>query len=182
MKEKKHSAVLQKISSVSKGFATSPGGGLPLGRHTLLIGRPRRRGKNRPSRSRCSLRAAPRTTARPGIFVAFEEMRAPGIGQRGGHLAGTCGSSEEADLFSSSMPPWRPDVVKSGAFESHRAARGAGGESGADGAKLIVFDAIDVAAGPARRSGGGNAGSLYRLHEMARAPRVDGAYLTTKID
>jgi circadian clock protein KaiC len=40
MNEKKHSAVMEKISSGIEGFDDITGGGLPLGRTTLLMGGP----------------------------------------------------------------------------------------------------------------------------------------------
>ena len=169
MNGKKHAAVLEKISSGIEGFDDITCGGLPLGADDAADGRCRVPGR-RSSRSR-SLVSATAHHGTPGIFVAFEENARRVVGQRGDLWLEYARAGEEADCFSST-PACASDVVKSGAFDLTGLLAALEAKAGEMGAKLIVFDAIDVLLSllddPAAECR-----ELYRLHEWLIAPRAD---------
>ena len=167
---------LEKISSGIEGFDDITAGGLPRRRTTLLMGGPGC-GKTVLSRSRCWSMAP--THGTPGIFVAFEE-NARRVVANAESFGWNMRELERKRLFFMNAHV-RPDVVKAGAFDLTGLLLAALEAKAREmGAKLIVFDAIDVLLSllddPAAECR-----ELYRLHEWLMRHELTGI-LTTKVE
>jgi circadian clock protein KaiC len=175
MNEKKRSEVLDKISSGIEGFDDITFGGLPLGRTTLLMGGP---GSGKTVLALQILTGATTHHGTPGIFVAFEE-NARRVAANGEAFGWDIRGLEKKQLFFIDACV-RADVVKSGAFDLTGLLAALEAKAGQMGAKLIVFDAIDVLLNllddPAAESR-----ELYRLHEWLTLHNLTGI-LTAKVE
>src|SRR5277367_3346771 len=139
MNEKKHLAVMEKISSGIEGFDDITCGGLPLGRTTLLMGGP---GSGKTVLALQVLVSATTHYGTPGIFVAFEE-NAHRVSANGEKFGWKMRELEEKQIFFIDAC-LRSDVVKSGVFDLTGLLAALEAKASQIGAKLIVFDAIDV--------------------------------------
>ncbi len=175
MIDKKSMDILEKISSGIEGFDDITGGGLPRGGTTLLMGGP---GCGKTVLALQILVSATTHHGTPGIFVAFEE-NARRVSANGQKFGWKMRDLEEKQLFfiDASL---RSDVVKSGVFDLTGLLAALEAKSKQIGAKLIVFDAIDVLLSllddPAAESR-----ELYRLHEWLLRHELTGI-LTAKIE
>jgi circadian clock protein KaiC len=175
MNEKKHSAVMEKISSGIEGFDDITGGGLPLGRTTLLMGGP---GCGKTVLALQMLVSATTHHGTPGIFVAFEE-NARRVSANGETFGWNMRALEKKQLFFIDAC-LRSGVIKSGAFDLTGLLAALEAKALEMGAKLIVFDAIDVLLSllddPAAECR-----ELYRLHEWLMLRGLTGI-ITAKIE
>lgn len=165
---------LEKISSGIEGFDDLTGGGLPLRRTTLLMGGP---GCGKTVFALQMLVGATRHGT-PGIFVAFEE-NARRVAENAASFGWNLDGLQKEQLFFVDAA-LRPDVVKAGAFDLTGLLAGLEAKAREMGAKLIVFDAIDVLLSllddPVAESR-----ELYRLHDWLARQELTGV-LTTKIE
>ena len=175
MSGRKRAEPLQKISSGIEGLDDITCGGLPLRRTTLLMGGP---GCGKTVFALQMLVNAAAHHSTPGIFVAFEEDARR--------------VSANAESFGWNMPELEEkmlyfvdacldaDVVKAGAFDLAGLLAGLEAKAKEMGAKLIVFDAIDVLLSllddPAAECR-----ELYRLHKWLSKNELTGI-VTTKIE
>jgi circadian clock protein KaiC len=175
MNEKKRSEPLEKISSGIEGFDDITRGGLPLGRTTLLMGGP---GSGKTVLALQILVGATTHHGTPGIFVAFEE-NARRVAANGETFGWDIRGLEKKQLFFVDAC-LRSDVVKSGSFDLTGLLAAVEAKASEMGARLIVFDAIDVLLGllddPSAESR-----ELYRLHEWLTSHNLTGI-LTTKVE
>ena len=139
MSDKKHADVLEKISTGIEGFDDITVGGLPLRRTTLLMGGP---GCGKTVLALQMLVSGAKQHRTPGIFVAFEE-NARQVSANAGAFGWDMPELEKKHLFFVDAC-MRSDVVKSGAFDLTGLLAGLEAKARAMGAKVIVFDAIDV--------------------------------------
>ncbi len=162
-----HVAVAKAPTGIA-GFDEITGGGLPLGRTTLLIGGP---GSGKTIFAMQFLLSGIRECAQPGIFVAFEETSErirtnfDGFGWKFGDLpAGTL-------FFLDAQPA--PDLIQSGTFDLSGMLAALEAKAVAMGAQRIVFDALDIVlallpdAASQRRE-------VYRLHAWLLARGLTG--------
>ncbi len=167
--------VLEKLSSGIEGFDDITGGGLPLGRTTLLLGGP---GSGKTVLALQVLVSATTHHGTPGIFVAFEE-NARRVSANGEKFGWKMRELEEKQIFFIDAC-LRSDVVKSGVFDLTGLLAALEAKANEIGAKLIVFDAIDVLLSllddPATEYR-----ELYRLHEWLLGHELTGI-LTTKVE
>ncbi len=175
MSAKSRKDPLEKISSGIAGFDDITGGGLPCRRTTLLMGGP---GCGKTVVALQMLVSAARDQGAPGIFVAFEEG-ARRVAANGQAFGWNIPELEKKQLFFVDAA-MRSDVVKSGAFDLTGLLAGLGAKAQEMGAKLVVFDAIDVLLSllddpVAERC------ELHRLHEWLKLQELTGI-LTTKIE
>lgn len=174
-KQLNHPHSLQKIPSGIEGFDDISGGGLPRGRTTLLMGGP---GCGKTVFALQILVNGATHQGMPGIFVAFEENVRRVVAN-----AETFGWNirelEEKQLFFVDAC-MRADVVKAGAFDLTGLLAALEAKAREMGAKVIVFDAIDVLLSllddPAAECR-----ELYRIHEWLMRHELTGI-LTTKVD
>jgi circadian clock protein KaiC len=175
MNEKKHAEVLEKISTGIEGFDDITCGGLPLGRTTLLMGGP---GCGKTVLALQVLATATNHHAAPGIFVAFEE-NARRVAANGEAFGWNMRELEKKQIFFIDAC-LRSDVVKSGSFDLTGLLAALEAKAKAMGAKVVVFDAIDVLLGllgdPAAECR-----ELYRLHEWLMLRNLTGI-LTMKVE
>ena len=175
MTDKKHAAVLGKISSGIEGFDDITCGGLPLGATTLLMGGP---GSGKTVLALQTLVSATTHHGTPGIFAAFEE-NARRVAANGETFGWNMRALEKKQLYFIDACV-RSDVVKSGAFDLTGLLAALEEKAGEMGAKLIVFDAIDVLLSllddPAAECR-----ELYRLHEWLLLHKLTGI-LTMKVE
>jgi circadian clock protein KaiC len=175
MTDKKHEAVLEKIPSGIEGFDDITCGGLPLGATTLLMGGP---GSGKTVLALQTLVSATTHHGTSGIFVAFEE-NARRVAANGETFGWNMRALEKKQLYFIDACV-RSDVVKSGAFDLTGLLAALEVKSGEMGAKLIVFDAIDVLLSllddPAAECR-----ELYRLHEWLLHHKLTGI-LTMKVE
>ena len=175
MSDKKQSKGMQKISTGIEGFDDITCGGVPQGRTTLLMGGP---GSGKTVLALQILTGATTHHGTPGIFVAFEE-NARRVAANGEAFGWDMRALEKKQLFfiDASL---RSDVVKSGDFDLTGLLAALEAKSREMGAKLIVFDAIDVLLGllddPAAECR-----ELYRLHEWLMLHELTGI-LTVKVE
>ncbi len=166
---------LAKIVTGIEGFDDITGGGLPLGRTTLLMGGP---GSGKTVLALQVLVCGAITRGTPGIFVAFEE-NALQVSANAETFGWEMGKLQENVLFFVDACV-RPDVVKVGDFDLTGLLAGLEAKAVEMGAKLIVFDAIDVLLSllddPAAEFR-----ELYRIHEWLKHNEFTGI-LTTKIE
>ena len=175
MSDKKRVDVLEKISSGIEGFDDVTGGGLPLRRTTLLMGGP---GCGKTVFALQMVVSAASRQGTPGIFVAFEE-NARRVSANAETFGWDMHELEKEKLFFVDAC-LRSDVVKSGAFDLTGLLAGLEAKAREMGAKLIVFDAIDVLLSllddPAAECR-----ELYRLHEWLMRHDFTGI-LTAKVE
>jgi circadian clock protein KaiC len=175
MNEKKHTVVLEKISSGIEGFDDITRGGLPLGRTTLLMGGP---GCGKTVFALQMLVSATTHHGARGIFVAFEE-NARRVSANGEAFGWNMRELEKKQIYFIDAC-LRRDVIKSGAFDLTGLLAALEVKAGEMGAKLIVFDAIDVLLSllddPAAECR-----ELYRLHEWLMRQELTGIF-TTKVE
>jgi len=175
MTEKKCTELMEKISSGIEGFDDITCGGLPRGRTTLLMGGP---GSGKTVLALQMLVGASRHHGTPGIFVAFEEnaRRVSANGKTFGW--NMCALEKEQIHFIDAC--LRPDVVKAGAFDLTGLLAGLEAKAVEMGAKLIVFDAIDVLL-TLLNDPAAECRELYRLHEWLVHQKLTGV-ITMKIE
>ena len=175
MNEKKHIAVMEKVSSGIEGFDDVTCGGMPLGRTTLLMGGP---GSGKTVLALQMLVSAAEREGTPGIFVAFEE-NVRRVSANGESFGWDMPGLEKKKLFFIDACV-RSNVVKSGSFDLTGLLAALAAKVDQMGAKLIVFDAIDVLLGllddPAAECR-----ELYRLHEWLMLHELTGI-LTMKVE
>jgi len=173
MNDKKH--FIEKISSGIEGFDDITCGGLPLGRTTLLMGGP---GSGKTVLVLHVLVSASTHHGTPGIFVAFEE-NARRVSANGEAFGWNMRELEKKQLFFIDARV-RSDVVKSGGFDLTGLLSALEIKAGEMGAKLIVFDAIDVLLSllgdPAAECR-----ELYRIHEWLMLHDLTGVF-TMKVE
>ena len=175
MSDKKHADVLEKISTGIEGFDDITGGGLPLGRTTLLMGGP---GCGKTVLALQALVHAAVKHHTPGIFVAFEE-NAERLQANAASFGWNLGKMPKKQVYFLNAQ-LDPGVVKAGAFDLTALLAGLAAQAREMGAKVIVFDALDVLLsllddrGAERRE-------LYRIHDWLGRNKLTGI-LTTKIE
>jgi len=176
MSDKKRAGFLEKISSGVEGFDDITAGGLPLRHTTLLMGGP---GCGKTVFALQMLVSGAMRHHAPGIFVAFEE-RAHLVSANAETFGWDMRGLEKKKKLFFVDACMRSDVVKSGAFDLTGLLAALEAKAREMGAKLIVFDAIDVLLNllddPAAECR-----ELYRLHEWLMRHELTGV-LTTKID
>jgi len=174
--DKKRADALEKISSGIEGFDDITVGGLPMRRTTLLMGGP---GCGKTVLALQMLVSGARRLRTPGIFVAFEEDAHRVSANAESFGWDMRGLEKTRQLFFVDVC-MRSDVVKSGAFDLTGLLAALEAKAHEMGAKLIVFDAIDVLLNllddPAAECR-----ELYRLHEWLMRHELTGI-LTTKIE
>ena len=175
MSDKKRTGGQKKIPSGVEGFDDVTMGGLPAHCTTLLMGGP---GCGKTVLALQTLVSNAQEHGTPGIFVAFEED-ARRVAANGENFGWNIRELEKEKLFfiDASL---RADVVKSGAFDLTGLLATLEAKARQMGAKLIVFDAIDVLLSllddPLAECR-----ELYRLHEWLATHQFTGI-LTTKVD
>jgi len=174
--DKKRVDTLEKISSGIEGFDDITAGGVPLRRTTLLMGGP---GCGKTVFALQMLVSAARRHHTPGIFVAFEEdtRRVSANAETFGWDVRGLEKTQQLFFVDASM---RSDVVKSGAFDLTGLLAALEAKAREMGARLIVFDAIDVLLS-LLDDPGAECRELYRLHEWLMRHELTGI-LTTKIE
>lgn len=175
MSDKDRADVLEKISSGIEGFDDITCGGLPLRRTTLLMGGP---GCGKTVFALQMLVSAAMRESTPGIFVAFEE-EARRVSANAETFGWNMRELEKKQLFFIDAR-MRTDVVMAGAFDLTALLAGLTAKAAEMGAKLIVFDAIDVLLSLLDDSAAERR-VLYRLHEWLIAHEFTGI-ITTKIE
>lgn len=175
MSENKRARVLEKISSGIEGFDDITAGGIPRGGTTLLMGGP---GCGKTVFALQSLVNGAASHDGPGIFVAFEENadRVQANAESFGWKIGGRGNKRVYFLNAHLSP----DTVKAGQFDLTGLLVGLEAKAREMGAKLIVFDALDVLLSllddrSAERR------ELYRIQEWLLGTGLTGI-ITTKID
>ena len=175
MSGKKRADVLEKFATGIEGFDDITVGGLPRRRTTLLMGGP---GCGKTVFALQMLVGGIGRHGTPGIFVAFEE-NARQVAANADTFGWDMRELEKKKLFFVNAY-MRSDVVKSGAFDLTGLLAGLEAKAREMGAKLIVFDAIDVLLSllddPAAECR-----ELYRLHEWLMRNEFTGI-ITTKIE
>ena len=175
MNDIRHAAVFEKISSGIEGFDDITCGGLPLGRTTLLMGGA---GSGKTVLALQTLVTAATHHGTPGIFVAFEENTCR-VSANGQSFGWNMGLLEEKQIYfiDACLPS---DVVKAGAFDLTGLLAALEAKAVEMGAKLIVFDAIDVLLSLLNDSAA-ECRELYRLHEWLIHQKLTGI-LTMKVE
>jgi len=167
--------LLKKISTGIEGFDDITAGGLPSRCTTLIMGGP---GCGKTVVALQILVSAAAEHGMPGIFVTFEE-NSRRVSSNGQNFGWKMRELEEKKLFFVDAR-MRSDVVKAGAFDLSGLLAGLEAKALEMGARLIVFDAIDVLLSllddPAAECR-----ELYRIHEWLMRCELTGI-LTTKID
>jgi circadian clock protein KaiC len=175
MSDKKQADVLEKIATGIEGFDDITAGGLPRRRATLLMGGP---GCGKTVFALQVLVNGARNHRTPGIFVAFEENTGRVL-QNAGSFGWKLDELQKKHLYFLNAH-LSPDVVKSGAFDLTGLLMGIEAKAREMGAKVIVFDAIDVLLhlldDPVAESR-----ELYRLHEWLTLHELTGIF-TTKVE
>jgi circadian clock protein KaiC len=175
MNSQAHPSAMKKIFSGIEGFDDITCGGLPLGRTTLLMGGA---GSGKTVLSLQILVSAAENHGTRGIFVAFEE-NARRIAANGEIFGWDIPSLEKEQLYFVDACV-RSDVVRSGTFDLTGLLMALEAKARQMGAKVIVFDAIDVLLSllddPAAECR-----ELYRLNEWLTLHQFTGI-LTTKVE
>lgn len=130
---------VEKISSGIEGFDDITGGGFPRGRTTLLMGGP---GCGKTVLALQALIHGASSRRAPGIFVAFEENTE--LVRENAESFGWEVAQLEKKLLYFLNAQLSPDVVKAGAFDLTALLAGLEAQARKMGAKLVVFDALDV--------------------------------------
>ena len=139
MSDKLDTAVLEKVPSGIEGFDDITFGGLPSGRTTVLMGGP---GSGKTVLALQALVHGATHHDSPGIFVAFEEDAASiqaNARSFGWNIAGR--QKKRLHFLDAQLSP---DTVKAGGFDLTALLAGLEAKAREIGAKLIVFDALDV--------------------------------------
>ena len=139
MNDKKRLDPLEKISSGVEGFDDITCGGLPKGRTTLFLGGP---GSGKTVLALQALMGGAARHDAPGIFVAFEE-NADRIRANAESFGWNIARRQEKRLYFLDAQ-LSPDTVKAGEFDLIALLAGLEAKAQGMGAKLIVFDALDV--------------------------------------
>jgi circadian clock protein KaiC len=175
MGDRQKPAMMDKIFSGIEGFDDITCGGLPLGRTTLLMGGP---GSGKTVLALQILVCTAVNHDTPGIFVAFEE-NARRVAANGEIFGWDIPALEKKELYFVDACV-RSDVVKSGAFDLTGLLAALEAKATETGAKVIVFDAIDVLLSllddPAAECR-----ELYRLNEWLTLHQLTGI-LTAKVE
>ena len=175
MSDKGRDALLEKFSTGIEGFDDITAGGLPLRRTTLLMGGP---GSGKTVLALQILVSGAKERGAPGIFVAFEE-NARRVSAGAETFGWDMRELEKKHIFFLNAA-MRSDVVNAGAFDITGLLAGLEAKAKEMGAKLIVFDAIDVLLSllddPAAECR-----ELYRLHDWLTRHELTGI-ITTKVD
>jgi circadian clock protein KaiC len=166
---------LEKISSGIEGFDDITVGGLPQGQTTLLMGGP---GSGKTVLALQILVNEATRHGAPGIFVAFEE-NAKRISANGEAFGWKMRELEKKKLFFVDAC-LRADVVKAGSFDLTGLLAAIAMKAREMGAKVVVFDAIDVLLG-LLNDPAAECRELYRLHEWLMRHDLTGI-ITTKIE
>jgi len=150
------------------GLDEITGGGLPLGRTTLLVGGP---GSGKTVLALQFLVHGAQNCKEPGIFVAFEE-NAQRIVLNAASFGWKLAQLQKQKLFFVDAQPM-PDLIQSGTFDLSGMLAALESKAVEIGARRIVFDALDVVlallpdAATKRRE-------IYRLHEWLLARQLTG--------
>ena len=175
MTGKNHAEILEKISTGIEGFDDITCGGLPLGRTTLLMGGA---GSGKTVLALQMLVSASKHHDTPGIFVAFEE-NARQVSSNGETFGWDMCALEEKQIYFIDAC-LRSDVVKAGSFDLTGLFAALEAKAVEMGAKIIVFDAIDVLLG-LLNDPAAECRELYRLHEWLLLRKLTGI-LTMKVE
>ena len=122
------------------GLDEITGGGLPLGRTTLLVGGP---GSGKTILALQFLTHGAQHCDEPGIFVAFEETSQRLIGNADSFGWGLPALLDQSKLFFLDAQP-TPDLIQSGGFDLGGMLAALGAKVEEIGARRIVFDALDM--------------------------------------
>jgi circadian clock protein KaiC len=151
------------------GFDEVTGGGLPLGRTTLLLGGP---GSGKTILSLQFLVHGAQHCKEPGIFVAFEETSKRIVANAESFGWNLVELQRKKKLFFLDAQP-TPDLVQSGNFDLNGMLAALEAQAKEMKAKRIVFDALDIVLAllpdhAAKRR------EIYRLHEWLFARELTG--------
>ncbi len=171
----KQGNVLEKLSTGIEGFDDITGGGLPLRCTTLLMGGP---GCGKTVLALQMLVNAAGRGKTPGIFVAFEEG-ARQVSANGARFGWNMAELERKQVFFLDAR-MRSDAVKAGVFDLTGLLAGLEEMARKMGAKLIVFDAIDVLLS-LLNDPVAECRELNRLHEWLESRDLTGI-LTAKVE
>jgi circadian clock protein KaiC len=157
------------------GFDAITGGGLPLGRTTLLVGGA---GSGKTVFALQFLVHGVQKCKEAGIFVAFEETSGRILGNASSFGWGITASQRKKLFFLDAQP--QPDLIRSGDFDFCGMLAALEAKTQATGARRIVFDALDVVLAllpdpHAQRR------EIYRLHAWLLARELTGV-ITLKAD
>jgi circadian clock protein KaiC len=136
---KKRATFVEKIATGIEGFDDITGGGLPRGRTTLLMGGP---GCGKTVLALQTLVNGATCHATPGMFVAFEENA--DLVEENAESFGWDTVELQKKLLYFLNAQLTPDVVKVGEFDLTALLTGLEAKANSMGAKLVVFDALDV--------------------------------------
>jgi circadian clock protein KaiC len=161
-------ATAVKAASGISGFDGMTGGGLPLGRTTLLVGGP---GSGKTIFTLQFLIHGARHCREPGIFVAFEESPRNIVANLVG-FGWDVDSLMPKKLFFMDAHP-SVEMVQVGDFDIGGMLASLGGQADKMGARRIAFDSLDIVLAllpddAARRR------EVYRLHEWLLSRRLTG--------
>src|SRR5450759_1485740 len=150
------------------GFDEITGGGLPLGRTTLLVGGP---GSGKTILALQFLVHGAQACKEPGIFVAFEES-SKRIVANAESFGWKLAELRRKKLHFIDVPPI-PDLIQSGNFDLSGMLAALEAQTREMGARRIVFDALDVVLAllpdtAAKRR------EIYRLDEWLLARELTG--------
>jgi circadian clock protein KaiC len=164
---------LSKAATGIAGFDELTGGGLPVGRTTLLLGGP---GSGKTIFALGFLAHGALRCQEPGIFVAFEETEDRILANARAFSWGLDALTRDQLFFLDCIPS--PDAVQTGAFDLAGMLAGLGAQVEAMGARRIVLDALDILLAmlpddASRRR------EVYRLHEWLIAKGLT-ALITAK--
>ena len=159
---------LKKAPTGITGFDEITGGGLPLGRTTLLVGGP---GSGKTILALQFLVHGAQACKEPGIFVAFEES-SKRIVANAESFGWKLAELRRKKLHFIDVPPI-PDLIQSGNFDLSGMLAALEAQITEVGARRIVFDALDIALAllpdlAAKRR------EVYRLHEWLLARELTG--------
>ena len=159
---------LKKAPTGITGFDEITGGGLPLGRTTLLVGGP---GSGKTIFALQFLVHGAQACKEPGIFVAFEES-SKRIVANAESFGWKLAELRRKKLHFIDVPPI-PDLIQSGNFDLSGMLAALEAQTREMGARRIVFDALDVVLAllPDLAS---KRREVYRLHEWLLARKLTG--------
>jgi circadian clock protein KaiC len=158
----------EKAPTGISGLDEMTGGGLPIGRTSLMVGGP---GSGKTIFALQFLAHGAQSCGEPGIFVAFEETSARIMANAQGfgwNLPDLC---PDKLFFVDAQPS--PELIQSGSFDLGGMLAVLGAQAEEMGARRIVFDALDIVlsllpdAAAKRRE-------VYRLHEWLLTRELTG--------
>jgi circadian clock protein KaiC len=175
MSQRPTNDVLEKLPSGIEGFDDITAGGLPRRRMTVLMGGP---GCGKTVLALQVLVHGAIHQGNPGIFVAFEETarRVAGNAETFGWNVHEINDRQLSFVDAHT----RTDVVKAGAFDLTGLLAALEAKAREMGAKLIVFDAIDVLLS-LLEDPAAECRELYHIHEWLMRHELTGI-LTTKVE